>query len=113
MDNLTKEERKTLIELKRDPDRMVQTVDIWVALVVIDKEDYKKAHNLLDQSTYRSIERDPKNKIKAKIIQILRRLKQEIGIDEATYKAMYPTGCLPPSSMDYPKSIKLVFPSGI
>ena len=48
------------MELKRDPDRMVLTVDKWVALVVIDKEDYKqKAGNLLDQSTCMAIGRDP------------------------------------------------------
>ena len=109
--NFTKEERKALIELKRDPDRMVLTADKMVALVLIDKEDYKqKADNFLDQSTYRSIERDPTNKIKTKLIQIFRRLKRETGIDEGTYKAMYPTGCVLPSSMDYQKSIKLAFP---
>ena len=55
---------------------MVLTVDKGVALVVIDKEEYKqKADNLLDQPTYRSIERDPTNKIKVKLIQYLEDLK--------------------------------------
>ena len=40
--NLTKEERETLTELKRDPNRMVLTADKAVALVVIDKEEYKQ-----------------------------------------------------------------------
>ena len=34
-------------------------------------------------------------------------------MDEGTYKAMYPTGCVPPSFMGYPKSIKQVIPSGL
>ena len=93
---------------------MVLIVDKGVALVVIDKEEYKqKADNLLDEPTYRSIDRDPKNKIKAKLIQILGRLKRETGIDEGTCKAMYSTSCVPPSSMDYQKSMKLAFPSGL
>ena len=59
-DNLTKEERKALTELKRDPDRMVLTVDNRIALVVLHKEEYdQKADNLLDQPNYRSIYRDP------------------------------------------------------
>ena len=81
--NLTKKERKALTELKRDPDRMVLTADKGVALIVIDKEEYKqKADNLLDQPTYKFIERDPTNKIKAKLILILRRLTRETGIDD-------------------------------
>ena len=80
---------------------MVLTADKGVALVVIDKEDYKqKAGNLLDQSTYRTIGRDLANRIKDKLIQILRRLKREIRIDEGMYKVMYPNSCIPPSSMD-------------
>ena len=93
---------------------MVPKVVKGVAFVVIDKEDYKqKAGNLLDQSTYKTIGRDPTNRIKAILIQILRRLKRETGIDKSTYKAMYPTSFILPSSMDYQKSIKLAFPSGL
>ena len=33
-------------------------------------------------------------------------------MDEGTYKTMYPTSCMPPSFMDYQKSIKLVDPLG-
>ena len=73
--NLTKEDRKALTQVKRDPGRMVLTADKGITLVVIEKEDYKqKAGNLLDQSTYRTIRWDPTNRIKAKLIQILRRL---------------------------------------
>ena len=75
---------------------MVLTVDKGVAMVVLDKEEYRQeAENLLEQSAYKTIERDPTNKMKAKLIQILRRIKRETGMEEGMYKAMYPTSCNP------------------
>ena len=83
---------------------MVLTVDKGVALVVIDKEEYiQKAHSLLDQLAYKTIDRDPTNRIKTKVIQILRRLKRETRIDEGMYKAMYPTSYITPKSYGLPK----------
>ena len=106
--NLTREENKALTQLKKDQDRMVLTTDKGVAMVVLNKEDYiQKAGNLLEQSTYKTIERDPMNSIKGKLIQILRRLKRETGMGEGTYKAMYPTSCTPLISMGYQKFINL------
>ena len=51
------------------------TVDKGVALVVMDKKDYiKKAKELLeDTNTYRTIQADPTNKLKNKLITILRK----------------------------------------
>ena len=86
---------------------MVLTVDKGVSKVVLDKEDYiQKAGNLLEQSAYKTIVRDPTNRIKAKLIQILRRLIREIGMDEGMYKAMYPTSCTPPKFYGVPKMHK-------
>ena len=86
---------------------MVLTADKGVAMVVLDKEDYiQKVGNFLEQSAYKTIDRDQTNSIKAKLIQILRRLKQETGMDEGTYKAMYLTGCTPPKFYGLPKSIE-------
>ena len=48
------------------------TVDKGVAMVVIDKEDYiQKAENLLVQPDYRTKDRDPTSKLKAKLITTL------------------------------------------
>ena len=44
------------------------------------------------QPAYRTIPRDPSNKIKAQLITKLRRIKRENNLDEGTCKAMYPTG---------------------
>ena len=95
--NLTKEEIKALGELKRDNDRTILTADKGVAMVVLDKKDYLvKAEELLAQPAYRTTERDPTNKLKAKLITILRKIKRDTGMEDKLYKAMYPTGCTPP-----------------
>ena len=78
-------------------------------MVVLDRENYiEKAENLLPQPAYRTIDRNPTNKLKAKLILMLRRIKRETYMDEDMYKIMYPTGCTPLSSMCYQKSINLV-----
>ena len=66
-------------------------------MVVMDRQDYiQKAEELLSQPAYRTIPRDATNKIKAQLITKLRRIKGETNLDEGTYKAMYPTSCIPP-----------------
>ena len=90
---------------------MVLTADKGVAMVVLDKEDYiQKAGNLLEQSVYKTIDRDPTNSIKTKLIQILRRLKRETCMDEGTYKAMYPTSGTPPKFYRLPNIHKMGTP---
>ena len=55
---------------------MVLTADKGVALVVIDKEEYiQKAHSLLDQTAYKTINRDPTNRIKTNSYKYLEELK--------------------------------------
>ena len=66
-------------------------------MVIMDRWDYiNKANTLLNQNTYRSIPWDPTNTIKNKLINILKRVKSQTGLSNLTYKAMYPTGCVPP-----------------
>ena len=94
--NLTKEEHKALEELKKDKTRMILTVDKGVSIVVIDKEEYtRKADDLLSQPSYKNIPTDPPNKCKNKLITLLKKIKTEGGIDEATYRRLYPTGASP------------------
>ena len=112
--NLNKADVKALAELKRDKDRIIFTADKGVAMVILDRENYiQKAENLLAQPAYRSIDRDPTNKLKAKLILMLRRIKRKINMDEGMYKTTSPSGCTSLSSMDYQKSIKLVPPQPI
>ena len=80
-------------------------------MVVLDREIYiQKPGNLLAQPAYRTIDRDPTNKLKAKLNLMLIRIKRETNMDEGMYKSMYPTGCTHLSSIDYQKSIQLVPP---
>ena len=102
--NLNKQERIGLSQLKKEQDRVILTPDKGVALVVLDKEDYiNKAWNLLSQPAYREIPKDPTNKIKAQLITKLRRIKKDSNLDEGSYNAMYPTGCVPPKFYGLPK----------
>ena len=95
--NLTKAQNSALRELKRDRDRIVLTADKGVAMAIMDRQDYiNKANQLLNQNTYRSIAKDSTNSIKIKLINILKRVKNQTGLDSNTYKSMYPTGCVPP-----------------
>ena len=104
--NLTKQERLGLAQLKKDKDRVILTADRGVAMVVMDNEEYvTKVQELLSQPVYRLLPRDPTNKIKAQLITKLRKIKKENNLDEGMYKAMYPTGCIPPSFMGYQKFI--------
>ena len=73
-------------------------------MVIMDRQDYiNKANSLLNQNTYRSIPWDPTNTIKNKLVSILKRVKNQTGLDSNTYKSMYPTGCVPPKYYGLPK----------
>ena len=103
--NITKAQNLALRELKKDRDHIVLTADKGVAMVIMDRQDYiNKANSLLKQNTYRSIPRDLTNTIKNKLISILKRVKNQTGLDSNTYKSMYPQAVSPLSSMAFPRS---------
>ena len=80
-------------------------------MVVLDKEDFiNNAQELLSQLAYKEIPKDPTNKIKAQLITKLRRIKKDRNLDEGKYKAMYPTGCVPPKFYGLPKIHKTANP---
>ena len=109
--NITKEEKKALVELKKDTSKTILTANKGVSLVVMNKEDYqKKALELLDQSTYKTLAADPTNKYKNKLISLLKTIKSEGGIDERTYKKPYPTGAGTPKFYGLPKVHKAGVP---
>ena len=52
-------------------------------MVVMDRKEYiEKVTNLLAQPAYRTTDRDPTNKLKAKLITIFRRIKRETGLED-------------------------------
>ena len=78
----------------------------------MDREEYnKKAQELLeDGETYKIIKSDPTNRIKNKLISLLKKIKAEGGIIENLYKNMYPTGAVPPKFYGLPKIHKRDIP---
>ena len=93
---------------------MVFTADKGVAMVIMDKQDYtNKAQALLqDTNTYKVLSKDPNTRLKNKLIQTLKDIKQSGGLSDEKYKKLYPTSSVPPSFMASPKYIKLAPPSG-
>ena len=104
MHNIKKEKQKAIAELKKDNTRIILTADKGVSLVLMDKEDYvKKAEELLNQPTYRTISSGPTTKYKYKLINLLKSIKTEGGMNEALYKRFYPTGAGSPKFYGLPK----------
>ena len=93
-----------MAELRKDNNRMIVTADKAVSLVVLNKEDYvKKAEELLNQSTYRTIPSDSTAKYKNKVVNLLKTMKAEGGISDAVYRRLYPTGAGCPKFYGLPK----------
>ena len=59
--------------------------------------------HLEDTNTYRPIPTDPTNKLKNRLINILKKMKTESEMDENTYKRMYPTVTSAPKFYGLPK----------
>ena len=104
MFDITKEEHQVIKELRRDKTRIVLTADKGVSMVVMDREDYNsKSEELLHTPTYQILKTDPTNKIKNKLISLLKTIKAEGGISETIYKKLYPTGATTPKYYRLPK----------
>ena len=102
--NITQEEAKAIEELRRDKERVILTADKGVSMVVLDTEDYiKKSEELLNQPTYKLLSSDPTTKHKNRLISTLKSIKAEGGIDNTTYKRLYPTGAGSPKYYGLPK----------
>ena len=77
-------------------------------MAAMDRKDYiNRSNNLSSHPAYRPIPQDATSKIKAKLINILKKVKSQTGLDSNTYKAMYPTGCSASRFYGLPKIHKL------
>ena len=101
-------------QLKAHKDGIVLTTDKGVALVGMDRSHYiRKAKELLDDTnTYRTIQSDPTNKLKNMLINMLRKIKADTGMQENIYRKMYPTGASSPKCYGLPKYIRRISPQG-
>ena len=80
--------------------------------MVLDKAEYSiKAQDLLkDERTYKEISTDPTNKLKNKLISLLKKTKAKGDISEQLYKKMYLTGAVGPKFYGLPKVHKRDIP---
>ena len=102
--NISRDERKAIERLRKDKTRVILMADKGVSMVVMDRDDYNsKAEDLLHQQTYRLIPSDPTNKLKNRLITLLKKIKTEGGLSEATYKRLYHTGAGSPKFYGLPK----------
>ena len=100
--NIPRDEHRVLREIKRDNTGMVLTADKGVSLVALDSEDSTaKSEKLLHQPNYKILKSDPTNKYKNKLVGLLKTIKAEGGIDDTTYRRLYPTGLYHQSTMGY------------
>ena len=90
---------------------MVLIMDKGVSLVVFNKVEYTaKSEELLHQPNYKILKTDPTNKYKNKLIALLKSIKAEDGIDDNTYRRLYPTGTVPSKYYGLPKVHKSGMP---
>ena len=90
---------------------MILTADKGVSLVVMDTEEYiKKAEDLLNQPTYKSLPTDPTTRYENKLITLLKTIKAEGEINEIVYRRLYPTGAGSPKFYGLPKIHKIGMP---
>ena len=102
--NISKKEEKAIQELRKDQSKIVLTVDKGVAMVVLEKEDYiRKSEDLLKKNTYKKLTADPTNKYKNKLISLLKTIKSQGGINNTTYRRLYPTWAVSPKYYGLPK----------
>ena len=75
-----------VLRWKTNKDHIIVTADNGVAPVVLDRSEYiKKIKELLEDTiTYRPLNMDPTNNQKNKLINILRRIKTESGMEDTT-----------------------------
>ena len=65
---------------------------------------------LHDKKTYKEINTDATNKLKTKLIGLLKKIKADGGISNQLYKKMYPTGTVAPKFYRLPKIHKRDIP---
>ena len=104
---ITKDKTKAFRHHRQDKDKVI-LMDEGLALIVLDREDYiNKAMDLLaDRDTYRPLRPDPRNKLKNKLINVLRTIKVERGLGVTTYKDFIQMVQAPKHSLGYPQYMK-------
>ena len=103
---------KALLALKKDPDRVILSVDKGNCVVVMDKHDYReKALSLLNnRNTYSILKSDPTGKTQRGLNAKLLLLKKSNITSKATYEKLYSCDGLSPRFYGLPKIHKPEIP---
>ena len=103
-DNLTRNQRKALKELKELEDVVILPADKGNATVVMRREEYDtKMTELLETSTYRRLERDPTTTQENRLSRKLKGLEKSREIPGKLYQRIRPSGSQPPRIYGLPK----------
>ena len=111
--NITKEEYRAIKQHREDQSRIVLTANKGVAMVIMDKQQlHGQGHPIttLHQYLQDHPQGTPPNKLKNKLIGILKDIKQTGGLKDTTYCKVYPTSVVPPKFYDLPKIHKVGTP---
>ena len=103
-DNLTKEQRKALKELRSLEDEVILPADKGNATVMITREDYdRKMRGMLDTATYKRLKKDPTATQEGKLSRRLKGLEKDGEITGHLYHQLRPSGSQPPRIYGLPK----------
>ena len=106
-DNLKKEQRKALKEMKYLEDEVILPADKGNATVVMRREDYStKLKGMLETSTYRRLWKDPTATQESRLSRKLKELKKSGEIIGNLYHQLRPTGSQPTRIYGLPKIYK-------
>ena len=96
-DNLTKEQRKALKELRSLEDEVILPADKGNATVMMTRENYDtKLRGMLKTATYRQLKKDPTTTQERALTSRLGKLNREGEISESLYQRLRPSGSQPP-----------------
>ncbi len=104
-DNMKKEHRKALKELRSLEDEVILPADKGNATVMMKKSDYDERMRgmLEDTTTYKKLKKDPTATQEARIVRTLLQLHNNGEITKSIYNRIRPSGSCPPRIYGLPK----------
>ena len=93
-DNITKEQRLAVKEMRTWKDEVILPADKGNATVVMKRSDYngKILQLLSDPTTYRKLPKDPTTTQENKVIRVLKKLEKDKEIPTSLYNKLRPSG---------------------
>ena len=103
-DNLSKEQRKALKELRSLENEVILPADKGKATVMMNREDYDtKMRGMLSTATYKQLKKDPTATQEGRLSRKLKELEKKGEIPGGLYHRLRPSGSQPPRIYGLPK----------